>query len=337
MNPEAVMEEIRSGTFRPVYFLHGEEPFYIDQITQLIEETALVAHEKGFNQVVCYGKEVNIGTILNQARRYPMMAERTVVIVREAQEIPDLGKEDARQLLEKYLLTPQLSTVLVLAHKHKSLNSRKSLAKALEKHALVVETKKLYDNKLPDWIIAYAKQQGWQLQPDAARLMAEHIGNDLIRIAKELDKLLLNLRQKQPIGPEQIQQYVGISREYNSFELQKALQQRDVLKANRIVREFAKNSKDHPLIPLIALLYNYFSRLLLVHQTPDKSETNLARLLKVNAFFVKDYLQGIKHYPPGKVLYILQLLHQADLWSKGVDTTMEEGDILTELVFRILH
>jgi DNA polymerase-3 subunit delta len=337
VSPEIVLKDLQTRKFHPVYFLQGDEPFYIDKIADFIEKNALSDAEKGFNQVVCYGKDVTVGNILNQARRFPMMADKTVVIVKEAQEIQDLGKEDVQTLLEKYVMQPLTSTLLVFCHKHKSLDGRKALAKTLNQFAVFVESKKLYDNKLPDWIMAYARENQITIQPDAAQLMTDFIGNDLSRLANEIDKLLLNLKDKKSISVDIVQQYVGISKEYNPFELQKALVRRDILKANQIINYFASNLKQHPIIPLIALLFGFFTKVLLVHKSADKSEASLAKLLGVNPFFVKDYIQAAQSYPIDKTVLIIHYLHQADLQSKGIDTTLAEDAILKELIFKILH
>ena len=336
-SPEVVLKDLQDRKFQPVYFLQGDEPFYIDKIAGFIEQHALPEAEKAFNQVICYGKDVTVGNVLNQARRFPMMAERTVVIVREAQEMADLTREDAQNLLEKYIAQPLPTTVLVFCHKHKTLDGRKPLAKTLAKFATLVESKKLYDNKLPDWIINYGKENRLVIQPDAAQLLADFIGNDLSRLASEIDKLLLNLKDKKIISAETVQQFVGISKEYNPFELQKALLQQDVLKANRILNYFAANPRQHPIIPLIALLFSFFTKVLLVHKADDKSEPSLAKLLAVNPFFVKDYLTAARKYNFNKTVRIIHALKLADLQSKGIDSNLSEGDILKELVFNILH
>jgi DNA polymerase-3 subunit delta len=336
--PEEVLKNLQQGQFQPIYFFHGEEAYFIDQLADYIEAHALPAHEQGFNQVVFYGKDLSLGQLVNQARSFPMMAERQVVLVREFQEVGDLRSEEASQILLKYIEAPLPSTILVLSHKHKSLDKRKALYKALEKKAVVVESKKLYDNQVPAWIERYVKEQGFRIGPPAVQLLFESIGNELSRLRKEIDKIAINYPEKGEITPAAIQQYVGISKEYNVFELQKALIEKNVLKANRIIRYFAGNPKDHPIIPMLAILYQLFSRLLMVHQSNDRSEGHLAKLLGVNPYFVKDYLQALRQYSLPKTIQCIEYLRQADLQSKGVDSgSMNEGDILQELVFKILH
>ena len=336
--PEAVIEKLNKREFAPVYFLQGDESYYIDQITDFVENHALPEHDRGFNQVVCYGKDVNMGTVITQARRFPMMAERQVVIVKEAQEITDFAREEAQKLLESYVQNPLPSTILVFAHKHKTLDGRKPLTKTLDKHAVLVEAKKLYDNKLPDWILQYAKSKNYRMQPPAAQLLADHIGNDLNRLANEMDKLMLNVPAGSEISPAHIQQFIGISKDYNVFELQSALIQRNVLKANQIIRYFEANPKSHPTIMVVVTLFGFFSKLLLAHAATDRSESGLAAALGINPYFARDYLAALRNYPYPKVVRIVHYLRQADLQCKGVEAgSISECDILRDLVYKVLH
>lgn len=316
-------------------------------IANYIEKNALSEADKGFNQVICYGKDVPIGTLMNYARRFPMMANRQVVIVKEAQEIPDLGKEEAQKMLAGYAINPLPSTILVLCHKYKSLDGRKlldlpdgkkSLAKVFDERAVLVESKKLYDNQVPDWVAGYCRDKGFKVSTKATVMLAESVGNDLNRLAGEIEKMLINLPEGAEITADTVQQYVGISKEYNTFELQKALILRDVVKANQIIKYFESNPKDNPIIPIIALLFAFFSKVLVAYHTPDKSENNLATVLKINRFFVKDYLQTMKGYSFTKVIQIIHFLKEADLRSKGIEAgNATDGQILKELVFKILH
>ena len=335
---ENVLKELQKGHYAPVYFLQGEEPFYIDLLAGYIEKNALSEAEKGFNQVICYGKDVPVGTLMNHARRFPMMANRQVVIVKEAQDIPDLAREEAQKLLENYVTRPLPSTVLVLCHKYRCLDGRRPLAKALEQHAVLVESKKIYDNQVPEWVATYCRGRGFKVSNKATVMLAEFVGNDLNRLAGEIDKLLLNLPEGAEITGDTVQQYVGISKEYNVFELQKALIGRDVLKANQIIRYFEANPKDNPVIPIIALLFAFFCKVLVAYQLPDKSDKNLVSVLKVPPFFVRDYVQSLKAYSLEKVIHIIHYLKEADLKSKGIDCgSATDGQILKELVFKILH
>lgn len=337
-SPDQVLKELKDGIFHPVYFLQGEEAFYIDQITNFIDENCLQEHEKGFNQMVLYGKDVAMNAVITNARRFPMMAERQVVIVREAQEIQDLGRDSGQKLLLDYLQNPSTSTILVFAHKHKTLDARKKLAKELDNKATLVTTKKLYDNQVPAWISDYVKGKGHSIQPKALQMLADYIGTNLERLANEIDKILINFEGPTEIDPGMVQRYVGISKEYNVFELQKALALRDVLKANQIATYFAANPKDHPVIPVITVLFGFFSKLLLVHHSKEKNDRALAGILKVSPFFVKEYLVAARNYPLGKVVDNIHNLAEADLKSKGVNSgNLADGELLKELVYRLMH
>lgn len=336
--PEVVLESLKKRQFAPVYLLQGEESFFIDQISDYIEQHALAEHEKGFNQLICYGKDTTVGGVVTQARRFPMMAERQVVLVKEAQEMSDLNQEKGQQLLEAYIQKPAPNTILVMAHKHKTVDGRKAWVKLLDKTAVLVDCKKLYDDKVPGWTTAYVQAKGYRLQPKAAQMLADSIGNDLSRMSNEIDKLLINFPPKSEINADHVQQFVGISKEYNVFELQNALTRRDILKANRIVGHFAANPKEnHPLL-VVAALFTFFTKLLLLHQQTDRSEAGVAKALGVSPFFAKDYLQAALVFPPVKLARIIHALRVADLQAKGVEAgSMGEGDILRELVYKILH
>lgn len=337
-SPESVLADIKDNKYAPVYFLQGEEPYYIDLISDAIEKNALKEAEKGFNQIIMYGKDAEVNKIITNARRYPMMSERQVVIVKEAQEIPDLNKEEGQRLLESYIKNPLPSTILVFAHKYKTLDGRKSLAKTVKDGAVLVTTKKLYDNKIPGWITNYVKAKGYTIDMKATQMLADFIGNNLSSLSNEIDKILINLKESTSINAAIVQRFVGISKEYNVFELQKALGVRDVVKANQIVNYFEANTKNNPIIPVIAVLYAYYSKLLQIHHTKDKSEKNIAALLQLNPFFVKDYLIAVRNYPLQKVIENIHHLRKADLQSKGIDTAgIAEGQLLRELVFKLSH
>lgn len=335
---EAVLESLRKRQFAPVYFLQGDEPYYIDLISDFIENNAIAEHERGFNQVVCYGKDVSVGTVITQARRFPMMAERQVVIVKEAQEIADLPRDDGQKLLESYVLNPLPSTILVFAHKHKTLDGRKPLAKTLDKKAVLVEAKKMYDNKLPDWILNYVKTKQYRIQPPAAQLLADYIGNDLSRLSNEIDKLTLNIAGQSEINADHIQKFVGISKEYNVFELQAALTKRNVLKANQIIHYFNSNPKSNPAIMVVVTLFGFFTKVLLAHSVADKSDSGMAAALGINPYFAKDYTAAARNYDFAKTARIIHYLREADLQCKGVESgSVSEDGILRELVYKILH
>jgi len=337
LTPEAVLKDLKNGQYAPVYFLQGEEPFYIDQISNYIEEHALEAGQKGFNQVVMYGKDHAVNAVVTNARRFPMMSERQVVIVKEAQNISDLNKESGQKLLLDYIQNPLPSTILVICHKYKSIDKRKALGKQLDKHTVLVSTKKLYDNQVADWVSGYVQSKGFSIDPKGTQMFADYIGTDLERLSNEIDKVLINFEEKVTINADIIQKYVGISKAYNVFELQKALQNKDVLKANRIINYFAANPKKNPIIPIVAMLYGFYSKLLLVHTAKDKSQGSLASVLRVNPFFVKDYLMAVRVYNLSQTINCIHHIKEADLRSKGVGFSHAEGELLKELVFKLLH
>ncbi|MEQ9427037.1 MAG: DNA polymerase III subunit delta [Cyclobacteriaceae bacterium] len=335
---DSVLSDIQKNKFSPIYFLHGDEPYFIDLIVDHIEKNAIEESAKSFNQIVLYGKDVDMNQILTQARRFPMMSERQVVLVKEAQEIRDLAKEAGQTLLEGYINQPQASTILVFAHKHKAFDQRKKIAKELNKKAVVVQSKRLYDNQIPDWIKTFIGQRGHSIEEKAAHMLSEYIGNNLERIVNEVDKILINFKEKVYITPDLIEKYVGISKEYNSFELQKALAVRDVYKANLIVNYFGANPKSNPLILTIAFLYTFFTKLLLVHSANDQSSGALASQLRISPFFVKEYITASKNYPKGKVIANIHHLRHADLKSKGVNANnIDNGELLKELIFLLMH
>ena len=336
--PRQVFNALKEQTYAPVYFLQGEEPYYIDFITAYLEEHILSAAEKSFNLTVVYGKDQTMAQVLTHARRYPVAAARQVVIVKEAQELQDLRKEEGQKLLANYLQAPQRATLLVFAYKHKVLDARTTLSKLLAQYGVVMHAKKVYDNQLPAWIVNYVQAQGLTITQKASMMLQELVGNDLTRLASEIDKVRLNLQRGDNIDDAHIQAYVGVSKQFNVFELQKALAHQDVYKANQIVLYFADNAKTNPIIPLVNLLFIFFSKILLVHHTKDKPQQDLARLLQVNPYFVQEYLLAAQHYPLPKAIENIHHLHQADLQLKGIDyPALEEGAVLKELVFKLMH
>jgi DNA polymerase-3 subunit delta len=335
--PDAALKALKKNQFAPLYLLHGDEPYYLDQLAEYLEANALPAAARDFNQFVLFGKDLNIGGLLSYAKRFPMLSDRQLVLVKEAQDLAGLEAKDTSRFLEEYARNPLASTVLVLVFKQ-PVDERKAWVKAFDQQGVLVQSKKLYESKVPDWIAEYCHARGIKISPKAMQLLAESVGTDLKRLANELDKILLNLTLRDEIDAEVVERFVGISREYNNFELQKALLQRDVLKANRIVQFFAANPKDNPLPPTLLVLYNFFSKLLLVHTADDRSEKVLAAQLGVNPYFVKDYLAGIRAFPLAKVVRIVQALRRADAQGKGVEGgELDERAILAELVYQILH
>ncbi len=339
---DSLLKDIRAKRFAPVYLLHGDEPYYLDRVADELEKLVVPVAERGFNQFVLFGKDSDVGAVLNYARRYPFMAERQLVVVKEAQQLAGIGDKSAQSLLEDYALNPLTSTILVLCFVKEDgkpgLDERKAWVKAFGNKGTLLGIKKLYDNKLVDWVGDYCRTQGAKVSPKACQMLVDHIGNDLKRIASEVDKILINLAVNEEISAATVERFVGISKEYNVFELQKALATRDVLKANRIIDYFARNPKDNPLVVILAQLFAYFSKVLLIQASKDQTDKGLASVLGVNPFFVKDYQQAARQYPLLKVADIIHALRRADGQSKGIDSpTLNEGDILRELVFTVLH
>ncbi len=332
-----VLKQIKKKELKPLYFLHGDEQFFIEEVVDRIQELAIPEHEKGFNEFLLFGKELNVGTLLNYARRYPMMAEKQLIVVKEANNIQGIDSKDNQKLLEEYATNPLESTILVLWFAN-AQDERKTWVKSFGKKGLLKQFKKLYDNNLPEFVSGYCHSKGIKISMKAIQLMVEHVGNDLKRMVTELNKVLLNLKIGEHIDADVIQKYVGISKEYNIFELQKALIYKDVLKANQIVNYFASNPKDNPIQPMIIILYNFFSKALLVSASNISSESEMAALLKINIYFAKDYSAARKNFTFMKLQRIIHALKIADLKSKGVEVGEEkEGDILRMLIYEILH
>ena len=332
-----IMTDLRAKKYAPVYFLQGEETFYIDLIADFIESNALPASDRGFNQVIVYGKDASMATILTHARRFPMMAERQVVIVKEAQDIQDINKETGSKLLLDYLKNPAPTTILVFCHKHKSLDKRKELGKKIDQYTTALNCKKIYDNQLPEFVAEYAREKKVSIDERAIMALCEYVGNDLHRLTNEIDKLLIT-SQGDTISLEQVMSGVGISKEYNIFELQKAIIRKDTLLANRIVNYFEANTRKNPMIPVVAFLYSFFSKLLAASQCPDKSDKGLVSTLKISPYAAKDYVLALRQYSTEKIIYTISSLKEADLKLKGVNSGSDtEGQILRELVYRILY
>lgn len=333
---QEVLSKLQSGKeVAPIYLLHGEEDFFIDQIAQYFEHTFLPPAARDFNQSVLYGKDITMGDIVNHARSFPMMHDRRLVLVKEFQAVKDIKKSESLKLLEKYAQAPLASTVLVLCHKGGFFDKRKAVYKAIEKQGIVVESKPLYDNQVPKWIEQYVQSKGAKIEPAAVQLLFEQVGNNLSRISHEIDKILLNFQETDSkiIKAQAVYEYVGISREYNIFELQKALGQKQPAQCLKIIYYASRNPKAMPAIPTIAMLYRYVNQLLLVHYAPDKSEKALAALLGVHPFFVKEYVQASKRYRVQELYGMLRVLLEADKRAKGVDAPpASDTAILQEMI-----
>ena len=340
MAAEDILKDLKNRKYKPLYLLHGEEPYYIDLVGNYVEHKLLSEAEKGFNQTVLYGKDTDIMTVLNAAKRYPMMADYQVVLVKEAQEMKwgkdDDDKKSINPLLN-YLENPLPSTILVFCYKYGKFDKRKKTYKAIEKHGLVYESAPLYDSKIPGWIENFISDKGYKASQQATLMLSEYLGNDLSKIANELEKLMLNVAPGQEITLDLIHNNIGISKEYNVFELQTALGKKDVLKVNRIINYFEANPKANPIVLMLGNLNNYFSKVLAYHYVKDKSQQNLARELGVNPYFVKDYEMAARSYNYGKTMEIIAYLREYDLKSKGVESTADDGALMKELMFKILH
>lgn len=313
----SIMADLKKGNYAMVYFLQGEETFYTDKICHYIEEHALQPHEKDFNLNILYGKDVNVGTILGNARKFPWMSERQVVIIKEAQEVSDL--ESNADLLVKYLQNPLQSTILVFAFKHKKLDGRKQLLKAFGDMAVLLTSEKLKDWQVADWITNLLKEKGLPARPETAHMLAEYLGNDLSRIDNEIEKLRINLKPGEAITNDLVMQYIGISKEYNVFELQTAIVKRNVEKAYRIVNYFQANPKDHNIIGTLAVLFSFFMKLVVVASMGKPSEAEVAAKLKINPYGTKDYMEGGRNYTARQLVKIIRLLRKLDAKAKGVE------------------
>ncbi|MCB4797572.1 DNA polymerase III subunit delta [Neotamlana laminarinivorans] len=328
-----LVTDIKNRQLKPIYFLMGEEPYYIDKISDFIEKTILTEEERGFNQMVLYGRDVTVEDIVSNAKRFPMMSEYQVVIVKEAQ---DLSRNIEK--LSSYAQNPQPTTILVVNYKYKKIDKRKSLYKTLKKTGVIFESKKLYENQVADWIRRVLSPKKYAITPKAAQMLVEFLGTDLSKINNELEKLQIILPKGTEITPTHIEENIGISKDYNNFELRKAVGERNIKKAYSIVNYFANNPKDNPMIVTVALLFNFFSQLLYFHGLSDKSPRNVASALKINPYFVNEYIAAARNYPMRKVSAIVGVLREFDVKSKGVNANaVPQGDLLKELLFKIFN
>ncbi|MDR6736109.1 DNA polymerase III subunit delta [Sphingobacterium sp. 2149] len=335
MNIHPILSDIKNRAFKPVYLLQGEESYFIDTIADALEATVLTDAQKGFDQSIFYGKDVDMSTIVNSAKRYPMMSDNQVIIIKEAQELK--WKSDTEELLTKYLehLTP--TTILVFCYKHGKFDKRKKIYKVFEKAGLVIDAAKLYDDKVAPWIGSYMKEAGWRIHPQASVLIADYLGNDLSKISNELDKLMLNVPKNQEVSMDDVERNIGISKDYNVFELNTALAKRNALKAYQIVDYFVANPKNNPLVMVIGQVATYFTKILKYHYLIDK--TAAAKELGVHPFFLKEYELAARNYNRRKTFDVLNVLKETDLKSKGVHvpSNFNSAEILKEMIYRILN
>lgn len=335
MTLQTILADAKKKQFAPVYFLHGPESYFIDLISDAIEASALAEHERAFNQTVLYGKDTDHLQVLDAARRFPMMADRQLVLIKEAQDMKSLKD------LQSYIEKPTPTTVLVICHKYKKYNLNSGFGKAVKAQAVLFESGTLYDNQVPDWIADYLRARNLKVSPAVSDLLAEYLGTELSKVANELDKLAINVPAGTEVTPALVEQHIGISKDYSVFEFQKALGLRDILKANRIVQYFIANPRKNPLPLVIGSLYNYFSKIYLYHGVAKLPEADILKAMGLRSpFFLKEYRAAAKHYSFPKTEEIIHILHEYDLKSKGVGyngTGKPEGELLKELSWRILH
>lgn len=325
-----IITSIKKGDIKPIYFLMGEEPYYIDAIEKYIEENILTEEEKGFNQTILYGRDVSIEDIVSTAKRFPMMAERQVLIVKEAQDLSRTIEN-----LISYVENPQPTTVLVICYKYKKIDKRKKLYKAILKMGVLFESKKLYDNQVPDWIGRVMKGKGYSITPKASQMLVEFLGNDLAKVNNELEKLQIICKPQEQITAEIIEENIGISKDYNNFELQNAISSRNAKKAFGIIQYFAHNPKSHPLVLTVSLLFSFFTKVLKYHALDNKSQA--PRALGVSPYFIKDYETAARNYPMKKVSSVISSIREIDMKSKGVGANLSQGDLLKELLIKVMY
>lgn len=328
-----IVNDIKAGDIKPIYFLMGEEPYYIDKLSEYIEQNVLAEEEKGFNQTVLYGRDVSVDDIVSTAKRYPMIAERQVVIVKEAQ---DLSRTIDK--IESYVENPMQTTVLVICYKYKTLDKRKKVTKLLGQKGVIYESKKLYENQVGDWIKRVLAGKKYTIDPKANAMLVEFLGTDLSKINNELEKLQIILPKGTMITAEHIEENIGFSKDYNVFELRKAIGERNQLKAYKIAENFAHNPKEYPLVMTTGLVFGFFVQLLKYHGLKDKNPKNVASALGVNPYFLKEYDLAVKNYPMRKVSQIVGALRDIDIKSKGVGANaLPQSDLLKEMLYKIFN
>ena len=332
MTYEQILADIKKRVFYPIYFLMGEEPFFIDTISNELENTILDEAERSFNQVVLYGGDVTAKDIMTQARAFPMMGEYLVVIVKEAHNVKDI------ESLADYLDKMPSTTILIINYKYKKLDKRRALAKYIDKKGVLFESKKLYDNNIPDWIVKYLAAKKYNITPKATQMIADFLGNDLHKVRNELEKLMVALPPSKRIDDADVEYNIGISKDFNVFELQKAIGNKDFVKANQIINYFGDNPKDNPIFMTIVTLYGYYTKLLKLHFSKDKSKNTLATMLGVNPFFVNDYLDAARHYSWADCMRCIEVLRDFDMKAKGYNcvSDVSQKDLYREMLFKLM-
>ena len=334
-----IENDIKNNSFSPIYLLMGEEEYYIDYLTKLIQKNSLKDHEKDFNLNIVYGKDTSIADIISISKQYPVMSEKKLVIVKEAQDLvkKDIDGNSLDDLIS-YVNSPLDSTILVLNFKHKSLDKRKAIYKAILKNGLVFESKKLYENQAQDWIISYLQSFGFTIDKKSSFLITELLGTDINKIANELDKLIVLKSKVKTINSDDVEKFIGISKDFNVFELRKAIGEKNLFKCMKIIDYFSKNPKSNPIVVIVSLIFDFFVKLFIYHSLFDKSDKSVASALKVNPYFVKDYSSAARNYSMKNISSKISILREFDLKSKGLGATnITNSDLLKELIFKLLH
>ncbi|WP_333661096.1 DNA polymerase III subunit delta [Chishuiella changwenlii] len=335
MSPvESLIKDIKNKNYKPIYFLAGDEPFFIDQVTDLLEKSILNEEEKGFNQTIVYGQDVEVGQLIGMARQYPMGADKAVVIVKEAQHLSRTIDQ-----LEMYVNQIQDSTILIINYKGNTLDKRKKVYKLLNEKGFYTEFKKIYESELPAWIEQKVTENNFLIEPKAKFLLTEYVGADLSRLNNELEKLFTIANDDKTITPKLIEDNIGISKDYNVFELRNAIETKNIEKAYKIIKYFEKNPKDNPYVVSITTIFNLFTNIIQVHVTADKSKQNLAKVLGINPYFVQGMTTAAGNYPLKKATRIISFIREYDMKGKGVGTTgsVTPSQLLIELVYKIMH
>ena len=332
MTYEQILADIKKRVYYPIYFLMGEEPFFIDTISNELENTILDEAERSFNQVVLYGSDVSVNDIMSQARAFPMMSDYLVVIVKEAQNVDNIDS------LADYIEKVPPTTILVINYKYKKLDKRRALAKYIDKKGVLFESKKLYDNNIPEWITKYLAAKKYNITPKATQMIADFLGNDLHRVRNELEKLMVALPPSKRIDDADVEYNIGISKDFNVFELQKAIGSKDLPKANRIINYFGDNPKENPIFMVISVLYGYYTKLLKLHFSKDKNKSTVATMLGVNLFFVNDYFEAVRNYSWTDCMNCIEVLREFDLKSKGYNSTSDisQKELYREMLFKLM-
>ena len=332
MDSKSLIKDIKAGKFVPVYVLHGDEAYYIDEISDAIQEHALEEHERDFNQSIVYGKEADLLTLISDLRSYPLMSERRLLILKEAQDFKLLEE------LNAYIENPLSSTVLVICHKYKAIDARKKLLKSAAKVGVIFKSDKVKEYQLVDWTLNMVKAKGFGITSKANMLLVESLGNDLSRIVNEINKLAIFIEPGTTINEVHIEENIGISKDYNIYELANAVAVKDYLKAMKIVNYFDQNLKPGDFIPIYSSLFKFFTQIMRIHFLPNKSQEAVARALQIHPFVANGLLSSKNNYSPKKIASNIELLHIYDLKAKGVgNQSMPAGELMRELVFQLLH